>query len=112
MAKKDYYSVLGVSRNADETEIKKAYRQLALKHHPDRNPGNKEAEEIFKEGSEAYEVLRDPEKRDLYDRFGFEGLRKTGFSGFSGFEDIFSSFGDMFEDFFGFGTGRRSAGPR
>jgi len=113
MTKRDYYEILGVPHNADEADIKKAYRQLALQYHPDRNPGNKEAEEKFKEASEAYEVLRDPEKRDLYDRYGHEGLRKTGFSGFAGFEDIFTSFGDIFEDFFGFGTGRRRAsGPR
>jgi len=113
MVKKDYYEILGVSRSANETDIKKAYRQLALQYHPDRNPGDKAAEEKFKEASEAYEVLRDPEKRELYDRYGHEGLSRTGFSGFAGFEDIFSSFGDIFEDFFGFGTGRRrSAGPR
>jgi molecular chaperone DnaJ len=113
MNKRDYYEILGVSRNADDSEIKKAYRQLALQFHPDRNPGDGTAEEKFKEASEAYEVLRDPEKRDLYDRFGHEGLRRTGFSGFSGFEDIFTSFGDIFEDFFGFGGGRRrAAGPR
>src|SRR4030066_1791341 len=112
MTKRDYYEVRGVPRSANEADIKKAYRQLALQHHPDRNPGNKEAEENFKEASEAYEVLRDTEKRDLYDRYGHEGLRRPGFSGFAGFEDIFSSFGDIFEDFFGFGTGRRrSAGP-
>ena len=112
MAKRDYYEVLGVPRNANEGDIKKAYRQLALQHHPDRNPGSKEAEEKFKEASEAYEVLRDPEKRGLYDRYGHEGLSRTGFSGFAGFEDIFSSFGDIFEDFFGFGTGRRRSPGR
>jgi len=113
MTKRDYYEVLGISRNADEAEIKKAYRQLALQYHPDRNPGNKELEEKFKEASEAYEVLRDPEKRNLYDRYGHDGLRRTGFSGFAGFEDIFTNFGDIFDDFFGFGTRtRRAAGPR
>ncbi len=103
MEKRDYYEVLGVSRNATEDEIKKAYRKLALKYHPDRNPGDKEAEEKFKEAAEAYEVLRDPEKRQLYDQFGHAGLQGTGFSGFHGFEDIFSSFSDIFEDFFSFG---------
>ncbi len=113
MTKRDYYEVLGLSRNADESEIKKAYRQLALQYHPDRNPGNKDAEENFKEASEAYEVLRDPEKRHLYDRYGHDGLRRTGFSGFAGFEDIFTNFSDIFDDFFGFGTRtRRTAGPR
>ena len=108
MVKKDYYEILGVSRDATEEEIKKAYRRLALQYHPDRNPGNKEAEEKFKEASEAYEVLRDPEKRRLYDQFGHEGLKSTGFSGFTGFEDIFSSFSDLFEEFFGFsGFGRK-----
>jgi molecular chaperone DnaJ len=110
MEKRDYYDVLGVSRDATEEDIKKAYRKLAMKHHPDRNPGDREAEERFKEAAEAYEVLRDQEKRDVYDRYGHEGLAGTGFRGFSGFEDIFSSFGDLFEEFFGFGsrTGRRS----
>jgi len=108
MTKRDYYEILGVPRNATGNEIKKAYRQLALQYHPDRNPGDKEAEEKFKEAAEAYEVLRDPEKRSLYDRFGHEGLKGTGFTGFSGFEDIFSSFGSIFEDFFGFGTRTRS----
>ncbi len=111
--KRDYYEVLGVSRNATPEEIKKSYRKLAMQYHPDRNPGDKEAEEKFKEAAEAYEVLRDQEKRSLYDRFGHEGLRGAGFSGFRGFEDIFSSFGDIFEDFFGFGTrSRRRHGPQ
>ncbi|MFZ0449211.1 MAG: molecular chaperone DnaJ [Desulfatiglandaceae bacterium] len=109
MHKRDYYEVLGVARDAGDDEIKKVYRKLALKFHPDRNPGDKEAEENFKEAAEAYEVLRDQEKRQIYDRFGHEGLKGTGFRGFSGFDDIFSSFGDIFEDFFGFGrqTGGR-----
>ena len=111
MAKRDYYDVLGVQRDAETEEIKKAYRNLALKHHPDRNPGDSEAEEMFKEAAEAYEVLHDPEKRQIYDQFGHEGLQGTGFSGFGGFEDIFSSFGDLFEEFFGGGRRRRRGGP-
>ena len=106
--KRDYYEVLGVNRNADGKELKAHYRKLALKFHPDRNPGNREAEEKFKEASEAYEVLQDPQKRNIYDQFGHQGLEGSGFSGFSGFEDIFSSFGGIFEDFFGFSNGRRS----
>ncbi len=106
MYKRDYYEVLGISRDADGEEVKRSYRKLAMKYHPDRNPGDKEAEERFKEAAEAYEVLREREKREIYDRFGHEGLEGRGFRGFSGFEDIFSSFGDIFEDFFGFGTGR------
>ncbi len=109
MAKRDYYEVLGVNAKASQDEIKKAYRQLALKFHPDRNPGDKAAEENFKEAAEAYEVLRDPQKRDIYDQFGHAGLEGTGFTGFGGFEDIFSTFGDIFEDFFGFGTRRRGS---
>ncbi|MFZ7127030.1 MAG: molecular chaperone DnaJ [Desulfobacterales bacterium] len=112
MAKRDYYEVLGVSRNANDTEIKKAYRQLALKYHPDRNPGDKQAEENFKEAAEAYDVLSDNRKRQIYDQFGHQGLEGSGFSGFSGFEDIFSSFGDIFEDFFGFGQGGRRGRSR
>ena len=107
MPKRDYYEVLDVPKNAGEEELKRAYRKLAMKYHPDKNPGDKEAEERFKEASEAYEVLRDKEKRELYDRFGHEGLQGTGFRGFGGFEDIFSSFGDIFEDFFGFGGKRQ-----
>jgi molecular chaperone DnaJ len=106
--KRDYYEILGVSRNVSEDELKSAYRKLALKFHPDRNPNDKDAEEKFKEAAEAYEVLRDREKRSLYDQFGHAGLEGSGFSGFGGFEDIFSSFGDIFEDFFGFGTRSRS----
>jgi molecular chaperone DnaJ len=109
MAKRDYYEVLGIDTKASQDEIKKAYRQLALQFHPDRNPGDTEAEEKFKEAAEAYEVLRDPQKRDIYDQFGHAGLEGTGFTGFGGFEDIFSAFGDIFEDFFGFGTRRRGS---
>ncbi|MCA9772365.1 MAG: molecular chaperone DnaJ [Myxococcales bacterium] len=110
---RDYYEILGVNRAADEAELKKAYRRLALKYHPDKNQGDAEAEERFKEASEAYEVLRDPQKRRIYDQYGHEGLRGSGYQGFSGFEDIFSSFSDIFEDFFGFGgRGRGRAGPR
>jgi len=110
--KRDYYDVLGVDRSASDTEIKKAYRKLALKHHPDKNPGNKESEDLFKEAAEAYEVLRDDKKRGIYDQYGHQGLEGAGFSGFGGFEDIFSSFGDIFEDFFGFSSGGRSGRSR
>ena len=114
MTKRDFYEILGVGRNASEDEIKKAYRRLAIKYHPDKNPGNKEAEEKFKEAAEAYEVLHDPEKRQKYDRFGHEGMRNMGFEGFNNVEDIFSTFGDFFSDFglggFGdiFGTSSRT----
>ncbi len=110
MEDKDYYKILGISRNATEEEIKKSYRRIAMQYHPDRNPGNKDAEEMFKLASEAYEVLRDPQKREIYDRYGIEGLKGTGFTGFRGFEDIFSAFGDIFEDFFGFGTSFKQRG--
>jgi molecular chaperone DnaJ len=109
--KTDYYDVLGVGRSADQDSIKKAYRSLALKYHPDRNPGDAEAEERFKEAAEAYEVLSDPEKKRLYDQYGFEGLNSSGFQGgFRDFGDIFSAFGDIFGDIFG-GSGGRP-GPR
>ncbi|HBB18440.1 MAG TPA: molecular chaperone DnaJ [Syntrophus sp. (in: bacteria)] len=104
--KNDYYEVLGVQRNASEEEIKRSYRKLAMQYHPDRNPGNREAEAMFKEAAEAYEVLSDQEKREIYNRYGHEGLTGTGYRGFSGFDDIFSSFGDIFGDVFGFSTGR------
>ncbi len=103
MIKRDYYEVLGVDRDAKKEEIKKEYRKAALKYHPDKNPGNSEAEEKFKEAAEAYEVLHDDKKRRIYDQFGHDGLKGTGYSGFSGFEDIFSSFGDLFSEFFGGG---------
>jgi len=121
MAKADYYQVLGVDKNASPDEIKRAYRRMAIKYHPDKNPGNKEAEAKFKECAEAYEVLSDPEKRKQYDQYGHEGLRGTGMHDFSrmNVEDIFSMFG--FDDFFGsiFGgagggggrRGGRRAGP-
>jgi len=106
MTKRDYYEVLCVSRNAGREEIKKAYRQLALKYHPDRNPGDNEAEEKFKEAAEAYSVLADQSKRDAYDRFGHEGLRSYGFEGFRGFDSsIFSDFEDILGNFFGINFG-------
>ncbi|MEN8244732.1 MAG: molecular chaperone DnaJ [Thermodesulfobacteriota bacterium] len=111
-SKRDYYEVLGADRNASDGEIKKAYRKLAFKYHPDKNPGNQEAEDKFKEAAEAYEVLRDEKKRSIYDQYGHQGLEGAGFSGFGGFEDIFSSFGDIFEDFFGFGSNGRSGRSR
>ncbi len=112
MTKRDYYEVLGVSRSATSDEVKKAYRQMALKYHPDRNPGDKEAEARFKEAAEAYEVLHDQNKKHIYDQYGHEGLHGTGFQGFSNFDDIFSSFSDIFGDVFGFSSGRRSSRRR
>jgi molecular chaperone DnaJ len=114
MAKADYYQVLGVEKKASPEEIKRAYRRMAIKYHPDKNPGNKEAEAKFKECAEAYEVLSDPQKRKQYDQYGHEGLRGTGMHDFSrmNVEDIFSMFG--FEDFFGsvFGGGGGRRGGR
>ena len=117
--KRDYYEVLGVSKTATPEELKKAYRKLALQYHPDRNPGDKEAEEKFKEAAEAYEVLSNPEKRQRYDQFGFAGMGGAGGYGGQGMsmDDIFSQFGDLFADFglgsiFGGGFGgSRSSGP-
>ena len=109
MAKRDYYEVLGVDKSASEDEIKKAYRKIAIKYHPDRNPGDKEAEEKFKEAAEAYEVLHDAQKRQQYDQFGFDGPQ-GGFGGFGGgagmnMDDIFSMFGDIFGGHGGGGFG-------
>lgn len=120
MAKRDYYEVLGVSKNASEDEIKKAYRKLAIKYHPDRNPDDPEAEAKFKEAAEAYDVLHDPQKRQQYDQFGFDasggGFGGGGpFGGAGGFsmDDIFSMFGDVFGGrgggFGGFGGGGHQA---
>ncbi len=102
MTYKDYYTILGIPRDATQEEIKRAYRRLALKYHPDRNPGNKEAEEKFKEISEAYEVLSDPEKRAIYDAYGYSGLKSSGYKGFEDISDIFKTFSDIFEEFFSF----------
>jgi len=103
----DYYEILEISRNSDKESIKKAYRKMALKYHPDRNPNDKDAEENFKRVNEAYEVLSDDSKRQIYDKYGKEGLQNSGFSGFSGrdFSDIFSDLGSIFESAFGSGFG-------
>ena len=118
MAKRDYYEVLGVSKDADEATIKKAYRQLAKKNHPDVNPGDKDAEERFKEINEAYQVLSNPQKRAEYDQFGPDGPQASGFGGggfgdFSGFGGGgFGGFEDIFSSFFGGGArGARANGP-
>ena len=101
VSKRDYYEVLGVGRDADESAIKSAYRKLALQHHPDRNPDDPAAEEKFKEASEAYSVLSDPQKRAAYDRYGHAGLQATGAGGFD--PGAFADFSDILGDFFGFG---------
>ena len=105
--KRDYYEILGVSKNASADEIKKAYRKLAIQYHPDKNPGDKASEEKFKEAAAAYEVLSDSDKRAKYDRFGHQAFAGGGGSsqGFHDVEDIFAQFGDIFGDFFGMGSG-------
>jgi molecular chaperone DnaJ len=111
--KRDYYQVLGVQRDASPEEIKKAYRQMALRNHPDRNPGDQEAERRFKEAAEAYEVLSDPEKRHRYDRYGHAGLEGTAFHDFRSADDIMSAFSDIFGGgLFGDIFGPRRRGPR
>ncbi len=118
MSKRDYYEVLGLNKGASDDEIKKAYRKLAIKYHPDKNPDDKSAEEKFKEAAEAYEVLSSPEKRQRYDQFGHAGVGGAagggGFGGGMNMEDIFSQFGDIFGGggFGGFGGGGRSGGRR
>ncbi|MBC3882235.1 molecular chaperone DnaJ [Undibacterium sp. LX40W] len=111
MAKRDFYEILGVAKNASEDEIKKAYRKLAMKYHPDRNPDSKTAEEKFKEGKEAYEMLSDPQKREAYDRYGHAGVDPNMGGGGGGHGAGFAdAFGDIFGDIFG--GGRRSSGPQ
>jgi molecular chaperone DnaJ len=115
MSKRDYYDVLGVSRQADAAEIKTAYRKLAIKYHPDKNPDNKEAEEKFKEAAEAYEILSNPEKRQRYDQFGHSSGASGNYGGGMNMEDIFSQFGDIFgggSPFEGFFGGQRGGGGR
>ncbi|MBN2509852.1 MAG: molecular chaperone DnaJ [Spirochaetales bacterium] len=119
MAKRDYYEVLGIAKGASDDEIKKAYRKLAIKFHPDKNPGDKKAEESFKEATEAYEVLSNSQKRQAYDQFGFAGVEGMSGGGghdyssvFRDFEDIFGDFGGIFDSFFGGGGGRSSRSRR
>ena len=115
MAKRDYYEVLGVHAQVTETELKSAYRKLAMQYHPDRNPGNPDAEHRFKEVSEAYDVLKDPQRRAAYDRFGHQAFEGGGFggggqAGFGG--DFASAMSDIFDEFFGMGPRKRSGGGR
>ena len=113
---RDLYEVLGVERQASASDLKKAYYRLAKKYHPDHNPGDKEAEEKFKEAANAYQILGDDDQRQRYDRYGFDGLRSSGMpggaNGFSSVDDIFSAFGDLFGDFFGGRASGRRGPPR
>src|SRR5690349_22601853 len=106
--KRDYYEILGVEKNASVDDVKKSYRKLAMQYHPDKNPDNKEAEEKFKEATEAYEVLSDGDKRARYDRYGHQGVAGVGSGGFD--PTIFADFSDILGDLFGFGGGRRGGG--
>lgn len=109
MSRRDFYEVLGIAADADDRQIKRAYRQLAMQHHPDRNPDDPKAEALFKEAAEAYEVLSDKERRQIYDVFGHDGLdggRYASGAGFSSVEDIFAQFSDIFGDVFGFATSK------
>src|SRR5260221_572752 len=110
MAKRCYYDVLGVERTADESELKAAFRKLAMKWHPDRNPGDKSSEVRFKEINEAYEILKDLDKRAAYDRFGHAAFEHAGPGAAGGFGDVASAFADIFDDLFGMGGGRRGRG--
>jgi len=114
MADKDFYEILGVQKNASDDEIKKSYRKLAMKHHPDRNKDDKEAERKFKEAAAAYEILKDPEKRSAYDQYGHDAFRQGGMGGGQGFGDFSGGFSDIFEEFFGggFGGSSRQRGPQ
>ena len=113
MADKDFYELLGVNRNASNDDIKKSYRKLAMKYHPDKNKGNKDAEKRFKEISAAYEILKDPQKKAAYDQYGHDAFRQGGMGGAQGFGDFAGGFSDIFEEFFGggFGNTPRSRGP-
>ncbi len=114
MADRDFYDILGVQKNASDDEIKKSYRKLAMKYHPDRNKDNKEAEKKFKEATAAYEALKDPEKRAAYDQYGHDAFRQGGMGGGQGFGDFAGGFSDIFEEFFGggFGGSSRQRGPQ
>jgi molecular chaperone DnaJ len=114
MADKDFYEILGVQKNASDDEIKKSYRKLAMKHHPDRNKDGKEDERKFKEAAAAYEILKDPEKRSAYDQYGHDAFRQGGMGGGQGFGDFAGGFSDIFEEFFGggFGGSSRQRGPQ